>query len=275
VAAFQEVDTDREHANTLISRASSLPRVQFERPLSCPACDAVPGDLSAWQVQRIVEFIDKRLDQPLLLEDLSKTIGLSAGDFGRAFRRSFGISPHAYVVRRRVERACHLILTSGLSLSEVCGSQELLSYVSKLIEALRSRYQSEPQQTRAPTATVTSPISEPLSTREGNILKLIAEGLSNKEIARNLAIAPETVKSHVKHIFIKLNVEKRAQAVSRAQILGLLTESGFLKGRDAQITSETFARAPKFIFMTLGNSRVPIPQDCAARPPDRGYRLQK
>jgi LuxR family transcriptional regulator, maltose regulon positive regulatory protein len=40
-------------------------------------------------------------------------------------------------------------------------SQELLSYVSKLIEAWRSRYQSEPQQARAPTAIVTSPISEP------------------------------------------------------------------------------------------------------------------
>jgi LuxR family transcriptional regulator, maltose regulon positive regulatory protein len=50
---------------------------------------------------------------------------------------------------------------------------------------------------------------------------MTAEGLSNKEIARNLAIAPETVKSRVKHIFIKLNVEKRVQAVSRAQILGL------------------------------------------------------
>jgi LuxR family transcriptional regulator, maltose regulon positive regulatory protein len=50
---------------------------------------------------------------------------------------------------------------------------------------------------------------------------LIAGGLSNKEIAQNLAIAPETVKSHVKHIFTKLNVEKRAQAVSRAQTLGL------------------------------------------------------
>jgi LuxR family transcriptional regulator, maltose regulon positive regulatory protein len=51
---------------------------------------------------------------------------------------------------------------------------------------------------------------------------LIAEGKSNKEIARNLAIAPETVKSHVKHKFTKLNVEKRAQAVSRAQSLGLV-----------------------------------------------------
>jgi LuxR family maltose regulon positive regulatory protein len=94
-------------------------------------------------------------------------------------------------------------------------SRDLISYVSGLTAAWRSRYQSEPQQ--APT----SPVVESLSERESDILKLIAGGLSNKEIARNLAIAPETVKSHVKHIFTKLNVEKRAQAVSRAQILGL------------------------------------------------------
>jgi LuxR family maltose regulon positive regulatory protein len=95
------------------------------------------------------------------------------------------------------------------------GSRELMSYVSNLIAAWTSRYQSEPQQTQ------TSAIAESLSAREGGILKLIGEGLSNKEIARNLAITPETVKSHVKHIFTKLNVEKRAQAVSRAQNLGL------------------------------------------------------
>ena len=92
---------------------------------------------------------------------------------------------------------------------------EVISYVSNLTAAWRSRYQSEPQQTP------TSALVESLSVREGEILRLIAEGRSNKEIARNLAITPETVKSHVKHIFIKLNVEKRAQAVSRAQMLGL------------------------------------------------------
>src|SRR5580704_18620739 len=59
--------------------------------------------------------------------------------------------------------------------------------------------------------------------REAAILKLIAQRLSNKEIARSLAITPETVKSHVKHIFIKLGSEKRAQAVARAQSLGLIT----------------------------------------------------
>jgi ATP/maltotriose-dependent transcriptional regulator MalT len=49
-----------------------------------------------------------------------------------------------------------------------------------------------------------SVISDPLSVREGDILGLIAQGLSNKEIARSLCIAPETVKTHVKHIFVKL-----------------------------------------------------------------------
>ncbi len=95
-----------------------------------------------------------------------------------------------------------------------------MSYVSNLSAAWKSRYQTEPLQTTPTVATST--ISEPLSIREGDILELIAEGLSNKEIARNLAITPETVKSHVKHIFIKLNVERRAQAVSRAQSLGLI-----------------------------------------------------
>ena len=94
-------------------------------------------------------------------------------------------------------------------------SHELMSCVSKLIAAWRLRYRSEPQRTPI------SAIADSLSARESDILRLIAEGRSNKEIARNLAIAPETVKSHVKHIFTKLNVEKRAQAVLRAQILGL------------------------------------------------------
>jgi LuxR family maltose regulon positive regulatory protein len=62
-----------------------------------------------------------------------------------------------------------------------------------------------------------------LSPRETDILTLIAGGLSNKETARSLNIGPETVKSHLKSIFAKLGVERRAQAVSRAQTLGLVT----------------------------------------------------
>ena len=61
-----------------------------------------------------------------------------------------------------------------------------------------------------------------LSTRERTVLLLMGHGLSNKSIARQLSIAPETVKSHAKSIFWKLTVQTRAQAVYRASALGLL-----------------------------------------------------
>src|SRR5262249_25130847 len=65
-------------------------------------------------------------------------------------------------------------------------------------------------------------IAEPLTGRERDILHLIAQGRVDREIARTLSISPATVKSHVGSIFTKLNVQKRAHAVSRAQRLGLI-----------------------------------------------------
>ena len=61
-----------------------------------------------------------------------------------------------------------------------------------------------------------------LSARERTIVLLMGHGLSNKRIARQLSIAPETVKSHAKSIFWKLTVQSRAQAVYRASTLGLI-----------------------------------------------------
>jgi ATP/maltotriose-dependent transcriptional regulator MalT len=61
-----------------------------------------------------------------------------------------------------------------------------------------------------------------LSARERTIVLLMGHGLSNKGIARQLSIAPETVKSHAKRIFWKLTVQSRAQAVYRASELGLI-----------------------------------------------------
>jgi LuxR family maltose regulon positive regulatory protein len=61
-----------------------------------------------------------------------------------------------------------------------------------------------------------------LSARERTIVLLMGHGLSNKRIARQLSIAPETVKSHAKRIFWKLTVQSRAQAVYRASALGLI-----------------------------------------------------
>ena len=61
-----------------------------------------------------------------------------------------------------------------------------------------------------------------LSARERTIVLLMGHGLSNKRIARQLSIAPETVKSHAKRIFLKLTVQSRAQAVYLAATHGLI-----------------------------------------------------
>jgi len=69
---------------------------------------------------------------------------------------------------------------------------------------------------------VTHEVSQPLTRRESGILQLIANGLSNKRIAQRLDITPETVKSHAKNIFFKLAAQTRAQAVARAEALGII-----------------------------------------------------
>jgi ATP/maltotriose-dependent transcriptional regulator MalT len=68
------------------------------------------------------------------------------------------------------------------------------------------------------------PLVEPLSERELEVLHLIARGDSNQEIAEALVIVLDTVKRHVTHIFEKLGVNNRVQAVARARALGLLSD---------------------------------------------------
>jgi LuxR family transcriptional regulator, maltose regulon positive regulatory protein len=94
---------------------------------------------------------------------------------------------------------------------------DMIPYVDRLVAG----QQQAGQDRLAPTSG--AGILNALSPRETDILTLIAAGMSNKEIARSLEIGPETVKSHLKSVFTKLGVERRAQAVSRAQTLGLVT----------------------------------------------------
>ncbi len=75
---------------------------------------------------------------------------------------------------------------------------------------------------QAPAAPAPSGLAEPLSEREVEILKLVASGASNKEIAAQLFLAEGTVKNHVTNILGKLGVTGRLHAANRARELGLL-----------------------------------------------------
>lgn len=67
---------------------------------------------------------------------------------------------------------------------------------------------------------------EPLSARERSLLQLVMQGLSNKAIAREAKVAPETVKWHLSNIYAKLGVRSRTEAILRAQQAGLLRPPG-------------------------------------------------
>jgi len=94
----------------------------------------------------------------------------------------------------------------------------LAVYINKLLSAF------EKQTTAHPSSFTRSvhPLIEPLSQRELEVLRLIAQGLSNHEIGERLFLALDTVKGHNRRIYDKLQVQRRTEAVARARELGLL-----------------------------------------------------
>ncbi len=113
-----------------------------------------------------------------------------------------------------------LILDFRFSIEKQARAQDhqLFGYVNKILAAFASTVplpQAEVSQQK-------STLVEPLSQRELEILKLIAQGFSNREIGERLFLALDTVKGHNRRIFDKLQVQRRTEAIARARELGLL-----------------------------------------------------
>ena len=94
------------------------------------------------------------------------------------------------------------------------------AYVAKLLAAFGKL--ESPEVDAQPAYPRAQPLIEPLSGRELDVLRLLAAGMSNPEIADALYIAVNTVRSHCKNIYSKLNVHKRWDAVQRGQEMGLI-----------------------------------------------------
>jgi LuxR family maltose regulon positive regulatory protein len=95
-------------------------------------------------------------------------------------------------------------------------------YVVALLTAFREPSGSRALSTGAYTPRTTRSLPEPLSQRELEVLRLVAAGKSNQEISRQLFVTVDTVKKHLTHVFGKLGVRSRTQAVARARELGLI-----------------------------------------------------
>lgn len=82
------------------------------------------GGLAGWQRRKALELLDASIDGDISMSRLALECGLSTRHFARAFHQSVGVPPHRYLLKRRIEVACDLLVRSGMRLPEValaCG----------------------------------------------------------------------------------------------------------------------------------------------------------
>src|SRR3981081_2103430 len=115
--ATRELARDREAAKASLATASHILQAEIER---CSGANGSSrGGLAAWQILRVRAYIDSNLHRTIHIRDLSAVARRSPAHFSRKFKLAVGESPHAFVVRMRLERACHLMITRAASLSSI------------------------------------------------------------------------------------------------------------------------------------------------------------
>ena len=122
-AAMHQIYPQGNKAHGTILKAASLLRQQIDPPAAREDSDET-GRLLAWQVRKVRDYINSHIAGQVLVTDLCALIQRSEAHFSRSFKRTFGESPHAFLVRRRVELAARYMLTTDASLSDIalqCG----------------------------------------------------------------------------------------------------------------------------------------------------------
>jgi len=110
-------------AHDALLKAPSLLRKEAY-PQAGEVARRAQGRLLTWQVRKVREYIDNKLHSPIFLADICTLVGLSKSHFARSFTNTFGISPYAFVVRRRLDLAARYMLHTDAPLSDIavrCG----------------------------------------------------------------------------------------------------------------------------------------------------------
>jgi AraC family transcriptional regulator len=115
---------DLEHpAQATLLEVVSLLRQQINLPPAGEVRDG-RGRLLAWQARKVRDYIDSHITGPVFIVELCALIQRSEAHFSRSFKRTFGESPHSFIMRRRVELAAGYMLTTDAPLSDIaacCG----------------------------------------------------------------------------------------------------------------------------------------------------------
>ncbi len=117
------MDDDREAARTLLRRAATLLQSNAARS-GLTARAPAKAAFAPWQAKRVASHIDNNFDRQLPVSELAKLTRLSNSYFSRAFKGSFGQTPHAFIICRRIERAREEMLEGQEPLSQIalsCG----------------------------------------------------------------------------------------------------------------------------------------------------------
>jgi AraC family transcriptional regulator len=123
-AATIAVDIDRRAAKSCIQRAAALLGIVLGLAGDEAAKRSCQVGLALWQAKLVRSYIEDKLHSSIRATDLAGVVRLSTSHFFRAFRQTFGESPHTYIMQRRIRRAQELMLASPLPLSQValeCG----------------------------------------------------------------------------------------------------------------------------------------------------------
>ena len=107
-------------------------------------------------------------------------------------------------------------------ISEAAARGIMPDYIGRLLAAFEAEHQRNAGEVPHLPLATSQPLIDSLSERELEILQLIAQGLSNREISERLFLALDTVKGHNSRIYGKLQVQRRTEAVVRAHELGLV-----------------------------------------------------
>jgi AraC-like DNA-binding protein len=97
---------------------------------------------------RARDLVDARYGEPLAVDDLAREAGLSRAHFSVEFKRAFGVTPHVYLLTRRLERAAHLLRHTDRSVTTICMDVGLSS-VGSFTASFRRLYDLTPTAYRA------------------------------------------------------------------------------------------------------------------------------